>query len=283
MPRAGGAAAFVLLLGAVAIAEQATQPTAEPTDTEAQTDVGGASLEGEVLVEEAAAEEDDLSLDFVGGMKNILESTGFANATWQQYVMIGIACVLLYLAIVKQFEPLLLLPISFGMLPGQPAAGWHDGRPDVPELYQRAEAATFAAKYDASVTLTADELGNTIYQVQTATGGLLYYLYQGVKLGIYPPLISWRGRDDRFRPPDRQPEIAAAWALPRSWAIFLAFILAKFLGFSNEAAASIGIIGGADGPTALFVTTRLAPQLLGPIAVAAYSYMALVPVIQPPS
>ena len=84
----------VLLLGAVAIAEQATQPTAEPTDTEAQTDVGGASLEGEVLVEEAAAEEDDLSLDFVGGMKNILESTGFANATWQQYVMIGIACVL---------------------------------------------------------------------------------------------------------------------------------------------------------------------------------------------
>ena len=118
----------VLLLGAVAIAEQATQPTAGPTDTEAQTDVGGATLEGEVLVEEAAAEEDELSLDFVGGMKNILESTGFANATWQQYVMIAIACLLLYLAIVKQFEPLLLLPISFGMLLANlPLGGMMDG------------------------------------------------------------------------------------------------------------------------------------------------------------
>ena len=151
----------VLLLGAVAIAEQATQPTAGPTDTEAQTDVGGASLEGEVLVEEAAAEEDDLSLDFVGGMKNILESTGFANATWQQYVMIGIACVLLYLAIVKQFEPLLLLPISFGMLLANlPLGGMMDG-PTFQNFTNAAEAATFAAKYDASVTLTADELGNT--------------------------------------------------------------------------------------------------------------------------
>ena len=272
----------VLLLGAVAIAEQATQPTAEPTDTEAQTDVGGASLESEVLVEEAAAEEDDLSLDFVGGMKNILESTGFANATWQQYVMIGIACVLLYLAIVKQFEPLLLLPISFGMLLANlPLGGMMDG-PTFQNFTNAAEAATFAAKYDASVTLTADELGNTIYQVQTATGGLLYYLYQGVKLGIYPPLIFMGvGAMTDFAPLIASPKSLLLGAAAQL-GIFLAFILAKFLGFTNAEAGSIGIIGGADGPTALFVTTRLAPHLLGPIAVAAYSYMALVPVIQPP-
>ena len=272
----------VLLLGAVAIAEQATQPTAEPTDTEAQTDVGGASLESEVLVEEAAAEEDDLSLDFVGGMKNILESTGFANATWQQYVMIGIACVLLYLAIVKQFEPLLLLPISFGMLLANlPLGGMMDG-PTFQNFTNAAEAVTFAAKYDASVTLTADELGNTIYQVQTATGGLLYYLYQGVKLGIYPPLIFMGvGAMTDFAPLIANPKSLLLGAAAQL-GIFLAFILAKFLGFTNAEAGSIGIIGGADGPTALFVTTRLAPHLLGPIAVAAYSYMALVPVIQPP-
>ena len=293
----------VLLLGAVAIAEQATQPTAEPTDTEAQTDVGGASLEGdvsveenttaetdvggaslegEVLVEEAAAEEDDLSLDFVGGMKNILESTGFANATWQQYVMIGIACFLLYLAIVKQFEPLLLLPIAFGMLLANlPLGGMMDG-PTFQNFANAAEAAEFAAKYGASVTLTADELGNTIYQVQTATGGLLYYLYQGVKLGIYPPLIFMGvGAMTDFAPLIASPKSLLLGAAAQL-GIFLAFILAKFLGFTNAEAGSIGIIGGADGPTALFVTTRLAPHLLGPIAVAAYSYMALVPVIQPP-
>ena len=293
----------VLLLGAVAIAEQATQPTAEPTDTEAQTDVGGASLEGdvsveenttaetgvggatlegEVLVEEAAAEEDDLSLDFAGGMKNILESTGFANATWQQYVMIAIACVLLYLAIVKQFEPLLLLPISFGMLLANlPLGGMMDG-PTFQNFTNAAEAATFAAKYDVGVTLTADELGNTIYQVQTATGGLLYYLYQGVKLGIYPPLIFMGvGAMTDFAPLIANPKSLLLGAAAQL-GIFLAFILAKFLGFTNAEAGSIGIIGGADGPTALFVTTRLAPHLLGPIAVAAYSYMALVPVIQPP-
>ena len=272
----------VLLLGAVAIAEQATQPTAEPTDTEAQTDVGGASLEGEVLVEEAAAEEDDLSLDFVGGMKNILESTGFANATWQQYVMIGIACVLLYLAIVKQFEPLLLLPISFGMLLANlPLGGMMDG-PTFQNFTNAAEAATFAAKYDASVTLTADELGNTIYQVQTATGGLLYYLYQGVKLGIYPPLIFMGvGAMTDFAPLIANPKSLLLGAAAQL-GIFMTFVGTRWMGFSPAQASSIGIIGGADGPTAIFVTSHLAPELLGPIAVAAYSYMALVPVIQPP-
>ena len=226
----------VLLLGAVAIAEQATQPTAEPTDTEAQTDVGGASLEGEVLVEEAAAEEDDLSLDFVGGMKNILESTGFANATWQQYVMIGIACVLLYLAIVKQFEPLLLLPISFGMLLANlPLGGMMDG-PTFQNFTNAAEAATFAAKYDASVTLTADELGNTIYQVQTATGGLLYYLYQGVKLGIYPPLIFMGvGAMTDFAPLIANPKIAAAGRCRAAGHLHRLHSGACSCGFSTEA------------------------------------------------
>lgn len=248
MPRAGGAAAFGAALGAVAIAEQATQPTAGPTDTEAQTDVGGATLEGEVLVEEAAAEEDELSLDFVGGMKNILESTGFANATWQQYVMIAIACLLLYLAIVKQFEPLLLLPISFGMLLANlPLGGMMDG-PTFQNFTNAAEAATFAAKYDVGVTLTADELGNTIYQVQTATGGLLYYLYQGVKLGIYPPLIFMGvGAMTDFAPLIANPKSLLMGA-GAQFGIFFAFTVAILFGFNAGKPAPSASLAARTAP-----------------------------------
>ena len=254
----------VLLLGAVAIAEQATQPTAGPTDTEAQTDVGGATLEGEVLVEEAAAEEDELSLDFVGGMKNILESTGFANATWQQYVMIAIACLLLYLAIVKQFEPLLLLPIAFGML----LANLPFGEIIHMQYFIPPEGA------DPSLYPMFSEILHH--------GGLADMLYLGVKLGIYPPLIFLGiGTMTDFGPLISNPKSLLLGAAAQL-GIFTTYIGAKLLGFTGPQAGAIGIIGGADGPTAIFVASKLAPELLGAIAVAAYSYMALVPIIQPP-
>ncbi len=184
---------------------------------------------------------------------NFVNSMGFMHGDWRQYVMIAIACVLLYLAIVKQYEPLLLLPIAFGML-----------LVNLPESGVMAEPV-----YNADGSL------------QTA-GGLIYYLYQGVKLGIYPPLIFLGvGAMTDFGPLIANPKSLILGAAAQL-GIFCAFILALLIGFDPQAAASIGIIGGADGPTAIFVTSKLKPEMLGPIAVAAYSYMALVPIIQPP-
>jgi len=176
-----------------------------------------------------------------------LYSTGFAVLTWKELVMFAIAGCLMYLAIVKKFEPLLLLPISFGMLLANlPAAGLMAG----PE--------------------------------NGVVGGLLYYLYQGVKLGISPPLIFLGvGAMTDFGPLLANPSTIFLGAAAQ-FGIFITFMGALLLGFSPAQAGSIGIIGGADGPTAIFVTSRLAPELLGPIAIAAYSYMALVPIIQPP-
>lgn len=184
---------------------------------------------------------------------NFLNSMGFMHGDWRQYVMIAIACVLLYLAIVKQYEPLLLLPIAFGMLlVNLPDSG-----------------------------VMAEPVYNADGSLETA-GGLIYYLYQGVKLGIYPPLIFLGvGAMTDFGPLIANPKSLILGAAAQL-GIFCAFILALLIGFDPQAAASIGIIGGADGPTAIFVTSMLKPEMLGPIAVAAYSYMALVPIIQPP-
>nr|WP_243206397.1 sodium ion-translocating decarboxylase subunit beta [Neobittarella massiliensis] len=170
-------------------------------------------------------------------------SSGFANCPWQNLLMIAIACVLLYLAIVKGFEPLLLLPIAFGMLLANiPVAN----------LSSHAE------------------------------GSLIYYLYQGVKMGIYPPLIFLGiGCMTDFAPLIANPKSFLLGAAAQG-GIFFTFIGATLLGFTPKQAGAIGIIGGADGPTAIFVTSKLAPELLGAIAIAAYSYMALVPIIQPP-
>ncbi|MBC5647197.1 sodium ion-translocating decarboxylase subunit beta [Christensenella sp. NSJ-35] len=171
--------------------------------------------------------------------------------------MIGIACVLLYLAIVKKFEPLLLLPIAFGMLlTNLPIA----------EMYH---TELFAG-------------GHVDWANFQGTAGLLDYLYLGVKLGIYPPLIFLGvGAMTDFGPLIANPKSLLLGAAAQL-GIFVALILALLVGFDPNVAASIGIIGGADGPTAIYVTSKLAPEFLGPIAVAAYTYMALVPVIQPP-
>lgn len=169
-------------------------------------------------------------------------STGYAHLTWQHGVMILIALVLLYLALVRKFEPLLLVPISFGMLLANlPLAG---------------------------TSLSPD--------------GLLHWLYKGVELDIYPPLIFLGvGASTDFGPLIANPSTFLLGAAAQI-GVFTTLLGALLLGFTPNQAASIGIIGGADGPTAIFLASKLAPKLLGSIAVAAYSYMALVPLIQPP-
>ena len=256
--------------GTVATADEAIQAEAPAGDTAAET--------------EEAAEEDLYDLDLGAAMRSIAQSTGLANGDWRQYVMICISCVLLYLAIVKKFEPLLLLPIAFGMLLANlPLAGMMNGESyrEFP-LDQAAEALKYATEKQTTAYVALNALGEQVYQVQSSNGGLLYYLYKGVKLGIYPPLIFMGvGAMTDFGPLIANPKSLLLGAAAQL-GIFITFIGAILLDFTPNEASAIGIIGGADGPTAIYVTTQLAPHLLAPIAVAAYSYMALVPVIQPP-
>ena len=191
----------------------------------------------------------------------IAQESGFAGliADWRYLVMIVIACVLLYLAIVKQFEPLLLLPIAFGML-----------------------LANLPGSGIIHMEYFLTESGHPDFLNVLNNGGLADMLYLGVKLGIYPPLIFLGiGSMTDFGPLISNPKSLLLGAAAQL-GIFMTYFGAKMLGFTGAEAASIGIIGGADGPTAIYVTSKLAPHLLGAIAVAAYSYMALVPVIQPP-
>ena len=209
----------------------------------------------------------------------IFTSSGFATATWENYVMILIACVLFYLASKKHVEPLLLLPIAFGML----LVNLYPGIMAQPST-EMVSIADYMAAHDGAMNtgyaITVMD-GVQYYNVPT-TGGLFWYLYQGVKLGIYPPLIFLGvGAMTDFGPLIANPKSFILGAAAQL-GIFITFIGAILLGFTTAQAGSIGIIGGADGPTAIFVTSKLAPELLGPIAVAAYSYMALVPIIQPP-
>lgn len=211
-----------------------------------------------VATEQVSADTSGSGLSYVEeSLMNFLSSTGFAGLTWETIVMIIIACVLLYLAIVKQFEPLLLLPIAFGMLlTNLPGAGMFNGD-------------LFAG-------------GHVHWESFVQKGGMLDYLYLGVKLGLYPCLIFVGvGAMTDFGPMLANPKSLLLGAAAQL-GIFATYLAAVGLGFTPQEAASIGIIGGADGPTAIFLTSKLAPHLLGPIAVAAYSYMALVPVIQPP-
>ena len=266
---------LLCLTPVMALAEEAAAPTADPLATQAPA-----------AAETATQDENEINYDInvMEALTGIAQSTGFANATWQEYVMIAIACVLLYLAIVKQFEPLLLLPIAFGMLLANlPLAGMM-GDPVYTEyaLTDYAKALSDAALKNKEVIAGVNAAGEMVYRVETSNGGLLYYLYQGVKLGIYPPLIFMGvGAMTDFAPLIANPKSLLMGA-GAQFGIFFAFTVAILFGFDAREASAIGIIGGADGPTAIFVTTKLAPHLLGPIAVAAYSYMALVPVIQPP-
>ena len=198
-------------------------------------------------------------MNYIEPIKEFIGSTGFAliGENPLNLVMIAVACLLLYLAIVKKYEPLLLVPIAFGMLlTNLPGAGlFHN------ELYAG---------------------GHVNWAAFSEEAGLIDYLYLGVKLGIYPSLIFMGvGAMTDFGPLIANPKSLLLGAAAQL-GIFVAFFGALLLGFTYPQAASIGIIGGADGPTAIYVTSQLAGDLLGPIAVAAYSYMALVPVIQPP-
>ena len=189
---------------------------------------------------------------------------GFADGGWQNLVMLVIACVLLYLGIVKKFEPLLLVGIAFGcLLTNLPNAG----------LYHQELWDAFMDP-DSPVYHSFGEI--------MRNGGLLDIFYIGVKTSLYPCLIFMGvGAMTDFGPLISNPKSLLLGAAAQL-GVFVAFFGAVCMGFTGKEAASIGIIGGADGPTAIFLTTKLAPHLLGAIAVAAYSYMALIPLIQPP-
>lgn len=180
-------------------------------------------------------------------IQQLIETSGLYNLTIQNIIMLNIACVFLYLGIKRGYEPYLMVPIAFGMLlVNLPLAGLMDA------------------------------------PTENGPGGLLYYLYQGTNLGIYPPMIFLcLGASTDFGPLLANPKTILLGGAAQ-FGIFVAFFLSVMWGMTPQEAASVGIIGGADGPTALFLTTRLAPHLLPAIALAAYSYMALVPIIQPP-
>lgn len=210
-------------------------------------------------------------------IKEFLLTTGIASMDPKQAIMIVVSCVLLYLAIAKGFEPLLLIPIAFGMLlVNLPLAGVMDHPRSIVKVLMP-EGVSPEVLQDMAAH------GKFYFETKTeAPGGLMYYLSMGTKLGIFPPLIFLGvGAMTDFSPLIANPKSLLLGAAAQ-FGIFFTFIGAILLGFNAQEAASIGIIGGADGPTAIFLTTKLAPHLLGPIAVAAYSYMALVPVIQPP-
>ncbi len=218
-------------------------------------------------------------------IKNFLASTGVAQfGSWElllkSLVMYLIVGVLVYLAIVKKFEPLLLLPIAFGMLltnlPG--AEIFHmDWFIDGVEVTKVAIVDGVATE----ITEISHEMSDIVRHIIN-NGGFLDFLYLGVKLSIYPSIIFMGvGAMTDFSPLIANPKTLFLGAAAQL-GVFIAFSGALFLGFTELEASAIGIIGGADGPTAIYVTSKLAPHLLGAIAVAAYSYMALIPMIQPP-
>lgn len=203
-----------------------------------------------------------LAVDIVKIFENLYESMGFVNGTWQNYVMLLVSFILMYLAIVKKFEPLLLLPIAFGMflinIPGAESVLW--------------------GTYPEGTPIKEQAFDN----VDASSRGLLWYLYFGVDKVIYPPLIFLGiGCMTDFGPLIANPKSMLIGA-GAQLGIFVAFILAVLLGFSVAEAASIAIIGGADGPMAIYVTSKLASSYIPMIAIAAYSYMALIPIIQKP-
>ncbi len=196
-----------------------------------------------------------------GYVAQVLSGTGFANLSWLNLVMLGIGCGFIYLGVAKEYEPLLLVPIGFGVLIGNIPLPLHI--------------------FNAISVYMIDPVTHE-YAFNTTTSSVMGLIYFGVRTGLFPPLI--------FLGIGALTDFSALLSNPRSVflgaaaqvGIFVTFLGAMQLGFSPANAAAIGIIGGADGPTAIFLSSRLAPSLIGPIAIAAYSYMAMVPVIQPP-
>ncbi len=215
----------------------------------------------------------------------------FEGGGWKNLIMILVSFVLIYLAIKKQFEPMLLLPIAFGMLLcNLPLGGIMDPQQNQLIPLTEAELEQYANGVFAQNYPVFEDMAGNLYWQHFDQGGLMWYLYQGVKFGIYPPLIFLGiGCMTDFGPLISNPKSLLLGAAAQ-FGIITTFIGARAMGlfgvesltFSEVEAASIAIIGGADGPTAIFLTSQLAPHLLGAIAVAAYSYMALVPIIQPP-
>ncbi len=240
---------------AVEATNEATEQVATDTTAEATAEVAAA-----VVADEPQESEHSTWDDLVAFFK----SMGFMRMTWQQGLMLLVSFLLLYLAIKKQYEPLLLLPIAFGMLlTNLPGAGMFHNELWTAFLDQNSE---YYLNY-----------GQILKK-----GGLLDVLYIGVKAGVYPCLIFIGvGAMTDFGPLIANPKSLLLGAAAQL-GIFITFLCANWFGFTEAEAGSIGIIGGADGPTSIFLTSKLAPHLLGPIAIAAYSYMALVPVIQPP-
>ena len=221
--------------------------------------LGMAAFIGLFFIPYAAGAEE---IDLAEKMIKFVNDTGFAKIggeNWTCIIMILLSCVLLYLAIVKKFEPLLLLPIAFGML-----------------LSNLPGAGMFHAEFFEGGQVHWESFRNA------SNAGILDYIYLGVKAGLYPCIIFIGvGAMTDFGPLLANPKSFLLGAAAQI-GIFVTFLGALALGFTFPQASSIGIIGGADGPTAIYLTSKLAPELLGPIAIAAYSYMALVPVIQPP-
>ena len=181
---------------------------------------------------------------FIDNLLSYINNTGFVHLSWGNLIMFAVGGILLYLGIVKEYEPLLLIPIGFGSML-------------------------------ANIPLGQMGIGDS--------GGLIYYLYKGVAWGFFPPLIFMGiGALTDFGPMLSNPKTMLLGAAAQFGIFATLIVAADFLGFNMQEAASIGIIGGADGPTAIYLSSKMAPHLLGPIAVSAYSYMALVPIIQPP-
>ena len=223
---------------------------------------------------------------FVDTIKSLASTSGFAGFGvengWQSIIMILLSFVLFYLAIKKQYEPLLMLPIAFGMLlTNLPFSGLYHA-----ELWNPSTNPYFAPEYvqeGANLLITYTKEVSLDYGKVLHEGGLLDMLYLGVKLGIYPPIIFLGiGAMTDFGPLIANP-VSFLMGAAAQFGIFSAYFLAIILGFNDKAAAAVSIIGGADGPTSIFLAGKLGQTgLMGPIAVAAYSYMALVPIIQPP-
>lgn len=258
-----------------------------------------------------------LAVNFGEIFGNLYEAMGFVQGTdWKNYVMLLISFILMYLAIVKKFEPMLLLPIAFGMflinIPGAESVLWGKYDYSATDVVLLENGSYLFTKTGEVLTAKIGENGlleallnadgkiiltpvfgetNEILKfvadhsydlVTPSSRGLLWYLYFGVDKVIYPPLIFLGiGAMTDFGPLIANPKSMLIGA-GAQLGIFIAFILASVLGFSAAAAAAIAIIGGADGPTAIMVTSKLAPDLISAIAVAAYSYMALIPIIQKP-